>query len=166
MASDQHTPPVDDNLGPHALAICTPILVIALLLYVIRIIPRTTPKIKLNFADYLVSAAVVSCDFLFFNSFAKKGKSLTFGTAMRNRYLWIFHRYDAVWVWTPDLLLNRQRNPKDQPVYIPDCARRTTSVGIGPNLHPGYAPPIWNFSSLESIALGSHSYTDGCSTWC
>ncbi|KAH8698134.1 hypothetical protein GQ44DRAFT_787261 [Phaeosphaeriaceae sp. PMI808] len=32
---DQHIPTVDDNLGPHVLAICTPILAIALLLYLL-----------------------------------------------------------------------------------------------------------------------------------
>lgn len=57
---DQHAPPVDDNLGPTTLAICTPIFALALLLYVIRVFPRMTPTIKLGYADYIVSLAVVS----------------------------------------------------------------------------------------------------------
>jgi len=54
---DQHA--VDDNLGPYALAICTPILAIALILYCIRIISHTTPKFRLDYADYIVSFAIV-----------------------------------------------------------------------------------------------------------
>lgn len=60
MTMDQHTPPVDDNLGPAALATCTPILALALLLYVVRVVSRTTPTIRLGYADYIVSLAVVS----------------------------------------------------------------------------------------------------------
>lgn len=60
MAMDQHTPPVDNNLGPAALATCTPILALALLLYVVRIVSRMTPTIRLNYVDYIVSFAVVS----------------------------------------------------------------------------------------------------------
>src|SRR4051812_22218860 len=59
MTMDQHTPPVDDNLGPAALAICTPILALALLLYVVRVVSHMHPKIKLGYADYIVSLAVV-----------------------------------------------------------------------------------------------------------
>ena len=98
---DQHTPTVDDNLGPHALGICTPILVIALLLYLVRIISRTTPKFRLDYVDYIVSLAVVCIPSY---SLSVKG-NLRPCAAMRNRYLLLFYYYNGLWFWTPHLLL-------------------------------------------------------------
>jgi len=50
----------NDSVGPKALAVLTPILVIGLLFYSIRIYTRVVPKYKLNAADWACTIAVVS----------------------------------------------------------------------------------------------------------
>jgi hypothetical protein len=65
---DQQTPPVDDDLGPVALAICTPMLAVALVLYGVRVVPRIRPKYRLDWADHIVSLAIVSLSYPAFHT--------------------------------------------------------------------------------------------------
>ena len=65
MSADQlalSPPPIDDNLGPGAVRICTPILVFGIIFYIIRIVTRVTPIYQLNITDYAISGAVVGDD--------------------------------------------------------------------------------------------------------
>ncbi|KAL5592354.1 hypothetical protein FOBRF1_013380 [Fusarium oxysporum] len=57
MDQDAHLP--HDSLGPRALAIVTPFLIVAILVFSVRIYTRVTPVYKLDASDYTISVAVL-----------------------------------------------------------------------------------------------------------
>ncbi|ORX97451.1 hypothetical protein BCR34DRAFT_166180 [Clohesyomyces aquaticus] len=103
MTMDRHTPPVDDNLGPGALAICTPILAIALILYVTRVVSRTTPTNRLDFADYMVSLAV-PCEIITYAFFIAM---MVFGFGRQTYYLPVEDIKMIVWCTFPIALVGQ-----------------------------------------------------------
>ncbi|KAL5611013.1 hypothetical protein FOBRF1_007130 [Fusarium oxysporum] len=57
MDQDAHLP--HDSLGPRALAIVRPFLIVAILVFSVRIFTRVTPVYKLDASDYIISVAVL-----------------------------------------------------------------------------------------------------------
>lgn len=58
MDQDTHLP--HDSLGPRALAIVTPLFIVAILVFSVRIYTHATPIYKLDASDYTISVAFVS----------------------------------------------------------------------------------------------------------
>ncbi|KAH7204883.1 uncharacterized protein BKA55DRAFT_600412 [Fusarium redolens] len=57
MDQDAHLP--HDSLGPRALAIVTPFLIIAIIVFSVQIYTRVTPVYKLDASDYTISVAIL-----------------------------------------------------------------------------------------------------------
>jgi hypothetical protein len=58
MDQNAHLP--HDSLGPRALGIITPFLIVGILVFLVRIYTRVTPVYKLDASDYTISVVVVS----------------------------------------------------------------------------------------------------------
>ncbi|KAK2129004.1 hypothetical protein NOF04DRAFT_1346289 [Fusarium oxysporum II5] len=57
MESNAHLP--HSSLGPRALGIVTPFLIVGILVFTVRIYTRVTPVYKLDASDYTISVAVI-----------------------------------------------------------------------------------------------------------
>ncbi|QKD57433.2 uncharacterized protein FOBCDRAFT_138993 [Fusarium oxysporum Fo47] len=58
MDQDAHLP--HDSLGPRALVIVTPFLIIAIIVFSARIYTHVAPVYKLDASDYTISVAIIS----------------------------------------------------------------------------------------------------------
>lgn len=57
MESNAYLP--HSSLGPRALGIVTPFLIVGILVFTVRIYTRVTPVYKLDASDYTISVAVI-----------------------------------------------------------------------------------------------------------